>query len=462
MKLKRFSGEKKRGMAKENNRAFYSAVLRIAVPVILQNLITIGVNMVDTLMLGQYGETQLSGSSLANEFITIFQILCMGMGGGAAVLTAQYWGAKDLPSLRKAIAIMLRFCLMIAGAFTVAVLCFPSQIMGLYTPDPLIVDMGTRYFRYSAYTFILSGVSLTLMIILKSIRQMKVPLFISIAAFSVNVFCNWVFIFGHLGMPEMQIEGAALGTLIARGVECLLVVWYVFCRDKQIGFRVRHLFQRCGDLVRVYFRYSLPVICSDGLLALGNSLVAVIGGHIGAAFVSANAVISQVVRMSTVFNQGISQASSTLTGNTLGEGDCDRAFRQGKILLRLSFLAGLVASGIILLVTPAIIGQYSFSAETMAVAEQLTAAVALMVVFQTLQGVTTKGILRGGGDTMFLVFADVFFLWFVSVPLGYMAALVWHLPPFVVYIALKSDYILKSMLCIYRFYTRKWMRRVSV
>ena len=153
-------------MTKESNRAFYSAVLRIAVPVILQNLITIGVNMVDTLMLGQYGETQLSGSSLANEFITIFQILCMGMGGGAAVLTAQYWGAKDLPSLRKAMTIMLRFCLMIAGAFTVAVLCFPSQIMGLYTPDPLIVDMGTRYFRYSAFTFILSGVSLTLMIVL--------------------------------------------------------------------------------------------------------------------------------------------------------------------------------------------------------------------------------------------------------------------------------------------------------
>lgn len=448
-------------MDKSEKKSFYLLVAKIAVPVILQNLITIGVNMMDTIMLGSYGELQLSGASLANEFINIFQILCMGMGGGAAVLTAQYWGANDKVSMKKTITIMLRFCFGISLLFTAVSLLWPAEIMRLFTPDEAIVAKGVLYFRISAFTYVIFGVTQTMTIILKSVRQMKIPLLVSIGAFFINIFFNWVFIFGNLGAPEMQIEGAALGTLIARLFEFVMISGYVLLRDKKIEYCIRDLFMPCIDHAAIYFRYSLPVMCSDGLLAVGNSVVAVIGGHIGAAFVSANAIVSQIVRMSTVFNQGISQASSTITGNTLGAGDRARTFLQGKILLRLSLMAGILASVIILIVSPAIIGQYNIAQDTIDVAYQLMRAVAVMVIFQALQSVTTKGILRGGGDTMFLMVADVVFLWCVSIPLGYVAGLVLHLPAFWVYIALKIDYLLKSLLCIYRFYTKKWMRRVT-
>lgn len=449
-------------MSRFKNGGFYKSVALIAIPVILQNLITIGVNMVDTIMLGSYGEIQLSGSSLANEFINVFQILCMGMGGGAAVLTAQYWGAEDISSLKKVITIMLRFCLAIAMAFTVASLAFPGAIMRLFTPDQAIIEKGALYLRISAYAYVFFGVTQVMSIVLKSTRQMKVPLIVSIAAFFANIFFNWVFIFGNLGAPEMQIEGAALGTLIARVLEFACMAFYVFFRDERIRYRLRDMFVSCKSHTAIYFRYSLPVICSDGLLAVGNSVVAVIGGHIGAAFVSANAIISQIVRMSTVLNQGISQASSTITGNTLGAGDMDAAFSQGKIMLRMSLLAGILAGGIILLVSPPIIRQYNITEETVAVAYQLMYAVAVMVVFQALQSVTTKGILRGGGDTMFLVVADVVFLWCVSIPLGYLTGIVLGMPPFWVYVALKIDYLLKSLLCIHRFYSKRWMRCVTL
>lgn len=451
-----------RNRAKDRQgRAFYKTVALIAAPIILQSVFTIGVNMMDTMMLGRYGEVQLSGSSLANEFIHIFQILCMGIGGGAAVLTAQYWGAGDIKALRRTITIMLRFCIMIALGFTLATIAWPAQIMRLFTPEADVIEKGVLYLRISAFTYLFFGVMQTMSIVLRSVRLMRIPLMVSISAFFVNVFFNWVFIYGNLGAPEMQIEGAALATLISRVFEFSFVMVYVLVIDRRISYRVRDFFRPCGEQVRVFFRYSLPVIFSDSLLAVGNSVVAVIGGHIGMVFVSANAIISQIVRLSTVFNQGISQASSIIVGNTLGEGDRKKTYQRGRTLIRLSLAAGIFAGIVVLVLSPPIVRFFNVTQETVRVAGQLSYSVAIMVVFQALQSVLTKGVLRGGGDTLFLVVADVVFLWLASIPLGYLAGLVLKVPPFWVYMALKIDYILKTLLCLYRFKTKKWIRRVA-
>ena len=443
------------------DKRFYKAALTLALPVILQNMITIGVNIMDTIMLGSYGEVQLSGSSLANELINLFQILCMGMGGGAAVLTAQYWGKKDIPALKRTVAIMLRFSLGIASLFTLATALFPRQIMSIYTNIPEVIEKGALYFRMSLPTYILMGISLTLTLILRSIRKMMVPLITSIICFGVNIFFNWVFIFGHLGAPEMQIEGAALGTVIARVVETAIIAVYVFKKDEAVAMRVKDLFGKCGHQLKLYVQYSIPVMVSDSLLAFGNSAVAIIIGHISKEFVAANAIIATIVRLSTVFNQGLGSAAATITGNTLGERDPERAYREGVTFVSLSVLVGLLAAGIILCLSPFIIGQYNITEETRAIAWQLMYAVAMMVIFQAMQSVLTKGVLRGGGDTRFLMVVDVLFLWLLSIPLGALCGLVWHLPPFFVYTALKIDWAVKSLWCLGRLRSKKWIRIVD-
>ena len=442
-------------------KSFYKLILSIAVPVVLQNMITIGVNIMDTLMLGNYGEIQLSASSLANEFINIYHIMCMGMSMGAAVLTAQYYGAGNNPSLKKIVTIVLRMGLVIAAAFTVATLLFPEKLMRLYTPDEAVIEKGVLYFRISAVTYVLLGVSLILTNILRTVHQVRFPLVLSIVTFFVNVFFNWVFIYGRLGAPEMQIEGAALGTVIARLVECGSLVTYFFVFDKRIGYRIKDLFMKCGDHVRVYITYAIPVMVSDTLLALGNSAVSIIMGHIGASFVAANSIISQTVRLSTVFNQGLSSASSVITGNTLGKGERDKAYHQGVTFLCLSILIGLAAAVIILLISPLLVESFNITQETKDIAYQLMASVSVMMVFQTVQSVLTKGVLRGGGDTRFLMLADILFLWLASIPLGYLCGLVWHLSPFWIYAALKIDWVIKSVWCIFRLRSKKWIRVVQ-
>ena len=442
-------------------KSFYKLILSIAVPVVLQNMITIGVNIMDTLMLGNYGEIQLSASSLANEFINIYHIMCMGMSMGAAVLTAQYYGAGNNESLKKIVTIVLRMGLVIAAAFTAVTLLFPEELMRLYTPDEAVIEKGVLYFRISAVTYVLLGVSLILTNILRTVHQVRFPLILSIVTFFVNVFFNWVFIYGHLGAPEMQIEGAALGTVIARLVECGSLVTYFFVFDKRIGYRIKDFFMKCGDHVRVYITYAIPVMVSDTLLALGNSAVSIIMGHIGASFVAANSIISQTVRLSTVFNQGLSSASSVITGNTLGKGERDKAYHQGVTFLCLSVLIGLAAAVIILLISPLLVESFNITQETKDIAYQLMASVSVMMVFQTVQSVLTKGVLRGGGDTRFLMLADILFLWLASIPLGYLCGLVWHLSPFWIYAALKIDWVIKSIWCIFRLRSKKWIRVVQ-
>ena len=442
------------------DKQFYKTAVMLALPIVLQNMITIGVNIMDTIMLGSYGEIQLSGSSLAGEFINIFQILCMGMGCGAAVLTAQFWGKGDTKSLKHAVTIMMRICLSLAALFTIATIVAPSFIMSIFTDDPDVIEKGRIYFLWSTPTYLLMGLSLTLTLILRSVRKVMVPLWTSIICFFVNIFFNWVFIFGHLGAPEMQIAGAALGTLISRIVETSIIAVYVFKVDKSIGLRIRDLFGSCGGLLRTYLKYSIPVLISDGMLALGNTMVSIIIGHISTEYVAANAIIATIVRLSTVFTQGLGQASSVMTGNALGQGDTDRAYHQGVTFVTLSFLIGALASGIILSLSPLIIGFYNIEDTTREIAHQLMYAVAIMIVFQSSQSMLTKGVLRGGGDTKFLMIADVAFLWIASVPLGALCGLVWHLSPFVIYIALKIDWAIKSFICLFRLKSKKWIRIV--
>ena len=443
------------------DKTFYRKVLTIAVPIALQSLITIGVNMMDTIMLGSMGETQLSASSLANQFVQVFQIFCMGLGMGASVLIARFWGMRDRENLRKSITIMLRLTLALGTLFTLATIFFPRSILRIYTPDQGIIDAGRRYMRWIVACYYFQGLALTLTLVLRNVGLMRIPLYTSIGAFFVNIFFNWVFIFGKLGMPRMEIEGAALGTLISRAFEFGIIGGYFFLKDTRIGYRVKHITMRCRELVGDYIRVSIPVLVSDGLLALGNNAVSMIFGRLGENFVSAQAVTGVVQHCSTVVLTGVSQSAVILTGNTLGEGDVKKAQEQGEAFLGLAMAFGLLAGVFIFAIQRPVVNFYGLSAETNQIAYALMDAQAIIVFFQACNSMLTKGVLRGGGDTRFLMLADVLFLWVASLPLGYLAGLVWHLPPFWTYCFIRIDHVFKSIWCVFRLMSGKWIKKVS-
>ncbi|MEE1198553.1 MAG: MATE family efflux transporter [Acutalibacteraceae bacterium] len=450
-KIKRYLGD----------AALYRQMAKIAIPISLQSLITVGVNLADTVMLSGMGDAQLSASSLATQFITIFHICCMGIGMGASVLTSRFWGMKNESSLKMAITIMLRFCFIFSLVFTVATIIAPTLIMRIYTNDTTIISYGAVYLRWMIPTYFCLGFSLTCTIVLRSVGQVKIPLICSILAFFINIFFNWVFIFGHLGAPRMEIAGAALGTLIARVFELVFICGYFFFFDKRITYRIKDLFMKCRLMLREYVKISIPVLISDGLLALGNSAVATVMGHIGAAFVAANSVTTVVQQLSSVLTQGISNASGIITGHTMGKGDRQKAQEQGYAFLFMGFAIGCVAALIILLVRDPIIAFYNVSPEAKTIAKSLMNAILFIIIFQAMNSILTKGVLRAGGDTRFLMLGDIIFLWVASIPLGALAGLVLHLPPFWIYTFLKIDQIIKCIWCYFRLRSGKWLKNIK-
>lgn len=442
------------------DKLFYKKAASIAIPIALQGLITNGVNMMDTIMVGAVGETQLSAVSLANQFITIFHIFCMGIGMGASVLVSRYYGMGDSSSLKKTVSIMLRLCLLLSVLFCVATVFLPEQIMRIYTEETHIISYGVRYLKYSVASYFLLGLSLTCTIVLRNVGQVKIPLYTSIGAFFVNVGANYIFIFGKLGLPKMDVAGAAIGTLIARIFEFSVICGYLFFKDKEINFKIKDLFKSVGALWKEYIRISIPVLVSDGILALGNNSVAMVIGRLGESFVAANAVTAVTQQLSSVMTQGFSQAGAIVTGYTLGEGNRKKALEQGYAFLGIGFLFGLVAAIIIILISAPMISAYNLSSETQSIAKELMWSISIIVVFQATNSIMTKGVLRGGGDTKVLMIADNIFLWVASIPLGVIAGLVLHLPAFWIYFALKIDQVLKAFWCVIRLRSGKWIKKI--
>ena len=444
----------------ETERSFYKDLIRIALPVALQNVITTGVNLMDTIMLGQLGETALSASSLANQFITLFLFLCMGISMGASVLTSRYWGAKDLGSLKKVVTITLRFGIILALVFTIANVAVPRQIMTMYTKDLDVIDAGTSYLLWSSVTYLLVGLSTVLTNIMRSVDLPHIPFISAISAFFINVGANYIFIFGKLGAPAMGVAGAAIGTSIARLVEFGIIFGFFLFKDKNVHYRIKDMLLPCKNLIPEFLRISIPVMFSDGLLGIGENVLAIVMGHIGSAFVSANAITMVVQRISTIFITGLSFSSCFIIGKTLGKGNLESAKRQGNTFLLLGLTIGLLAGGIIFLIRTPVIHAYNITQTTMDIAEQLMDAISIIIIFRATNSILTKGVLRGGGDTRFLFLADTLTMWCIAIPLGACAGLVFHWSAFWVFICLHLDQIIKAIWCIIRLHSGKWIKKI--
>lgn len=450
-------------------KGFYKRVFLVALPIALQSLITIGVNMLDTIMVGRLGETQLSATSLANQFISIYHIFCMGLGMGASVLVSRYWGMREkepekaMLALKKTICIMVRLTVCLAMVFVLLTWLFPQWIMGMYVkPEETgIIENGITYLEFSVITYFFLGLSLVCTIVLRSVGLARLPLIVSIGAFFVNLFANYGLIFGHFGLPRMGIAGAAVATLIARFYEAAVICGYLFFVDKRIGIRIKDLGMKTGDLLWEYVRISIPVLISDGILAIGNNAVAMVIGRLGENFVSANAITAVTQQMSSVMIQGVSQAGAIVTGQTLGEGEREKALRQGYGFLGFGIVLGMISAAFIMLVSNPIIRYYQVSDVTANMAEQLMAAISLIVVFQSTNSIMTKGVLRGGGDTKILMVADNVFLWVLSIPMGIAAGFYLKLNPFWIYIGLKFDQIAKAIWCVIRLRSGKWIKKIK-
>lgn len=442
------------------NRAFYKKTAVLLAPVVLQNLITTGVNFLDNLMIGGLGEASIAAVSFGNTFYSLFNFICMGLGSGAVVLSSQFWGRGEKEPMRNVAAIALRLGALLGAVFSVLAIGFPRAVMRFYTNEPAVVTAGIPYLRAVGIIYFLVGVSSVCTYLLRSVGVVRIPMISSIGAFFLNLFFNWVFIFGKLGAPALGVVGAAIGTVIARVFEFCFIVGYFVWKDTRIAFRLKHLALRGGVLWGQYLKYAIPVLISDTLLGLSLSLTNTVLGHVGESVSAAAAITSSMIQIVTVLNTAVGTVSAIIIGNTIGEGDIPRAKREGNSYMILSFLFGLALIVPLLLLEGPYFSLYEISAETRAIAHGILMVNCCFLPFQTNAYASSKGVLRGGGDTRFIMVADSACIWLISLPLGALAAFLWGWPAVWIYICLRIQYPLKGIICFIRYASGKWIKEI--
>ena len=442
--------------------SFYRRALLLVLPVVLQNIINHGVNMMDTVMIGQLGEAAISASSLANQFYQIFNFLCMGISAAGLVLASQYWGANDKQTVKHVYDLCMQLVAAIGLGFSVVSMIFPEQIMAIYISDSEVIQEGAKYLRVTAFIYLPHGLSLVMANIVRSIGNAKLGLIVSCLSFIINIGANYVFIFGKLGMPAMGVMGAAIGTLCARIVEFTVCVVYMLKVEKNLKYNFAGLLRLPAKaLLKEFQRLGFPAIISDTILGLAASAMSIVLGCMGKEVVSAYAIVTVLDRMCNVATMGLSSAAAVMIGHTVGSGDFKRAQKEGWSFLAVSMGFGLLASVLVLAVGILSVDLYEITPDTRLIAISMMRASAIVVFFQSIQSALSKGILRGGGDTKFLMVADVIFQWCVSIPLGYLVGVVWKLPAFWVLIALRIDYIIKVFWLAFRLKNGKWIHKAQ-
>lgn len=441
---------------------FYKTALTIILPVVLQSIINQGVNMMDTIMVGKLGEVAISASSLANQFYMIYNFLCMGISAGGLVLASQYWGAQDTKTVKRVYDMCMQLVLLIGTCFALISAIIPEKIIALYIQDPDVIVEGAKYLRITALVFLPHGLSLVMSNIVRSIGNARLGLVISSISFIVNIGANYIFIFGKLGFPAMGVMGAALGTLCARIVEFLVCLVYMLKVEKVIRYRPGGILKLPKmALLKEFRRLGMPAVISDTILGLAASLTSMILGSMGKEVVSAYAIVNVMDRMCSVATMSVSSAASVMIGHTVGSGDFKQAQKEGYSFLALSVIFGLVAAILVLIIGIPAINLFEITVDTYGIAVLMMEASAIVVFFQSTQSALSKGILRGGGDTKFLMYADVLFQLLASIPLGYLFAVVLKVSPFWVLIALRIDYIIKSIWLISRLRSGKWIHKAK-
>ncbi len=440
---------------------FYKSVFALVIPMALQNLINVGVTAADVIMLGKVGETALSGASLAGQVQYIMVLFLFGLTSGATVLTAQYWGKGDRKAIEKILALGMKAAIAVTAIFMIAALVIPGLLMRIFTNDPAVIDQGILYLRIVAFSYILMGITQVYLYVMRSVERVVVATVVYLVSLIVNVILNAVFIFGLLGCPAMGIQGAALGTLIARVVELILVFGYARLFNKDIKFRIQYFLRTDKPLVQDFLRYALPVVMNEVMWGLGTAANTAILGHMGSAAVAANSVAQVARQLATVVTFGLSSATAIYLGKTIGEKKLEHAKAYAKRFLVLSVVMGVLGGALILIASPIATAFMSLSGAAKEYLRFMFFVMSYFVIAQAYNTTMIVGVFRSGGDTRFGLILDVSTMWGGSILCGWIAAFVFKLSVPVVYMILMCDELLKVPISSLRYRSYKWIRDIT-
>lgn len=439
---------------------FYRQIFKLVLPIIIQNLLSAAVSSADVVMLNYVGQSSISAVSLASQYANILFMVFYGLGTGATILCAQYYGKGDMQAIQVVEGIAMRFPLLIAVVFAGAALMVPGEMMRIFTADTELIAIGSSYLRFMSVSYLCWGITEVYLAVLRSIGRVMISTAMNILAFSLNVLLNAVFIFGLLGMPKLGAMGVAIATSLSRLIElaaCLAVSF--FSRD--IKLDVRYMFRRNKILFSDFVRLSLPALGNDISWSVAFSMYSVILGHLGTDVVAANSFVVVVRNFGTILCFGMASAGGILLGNIIGDNRLEEAEAGAKKLMKLTVITGALGGLIILAVTPFVLRHAALSEQAMHYLKYMLLINTYYVMGSAVNTTLIAGVFRAGGDSRFGFICDTIDMWCYAVPLGFLAAFVLKLPVMWVYFLLCTDEFVKWPWVIRHYRSGKWLNNIT-
>jgi putative MATE family efflux protein len=452
----------------KQEEGFYSRVWALVLPIVLQNLIMTSLGIVDTFMVGLLGEAPMAGVTMANTPVFIIQLVIFGLQSGSAVLISQYWGKRDSDAVNRVMGIGFYLAGAVSMAFALIMLLIPEKAMSLFTDNPLLIDISSRYIRIAGVSYVFNSITGVYTGAHRSMGYPKLGLSIFSVSMCLNTFMNWVLIFGKLGAPAMGVEGAALATLIARIAEFIIML--VHSRvSKRFIIDMKALFSPGSEMLKKFVRYSTPVLLNETMWGLGTAVYPTIMGHMegSTSIIAAFTVAGNIDKLTTVGTFSVAATAAILVGNEIGSGNRDKAYGMGAALSMTAFFTGLVTAGITLILVFTVIDPYVYrlfnlSDTSCGIATMMLVINCLLLASRSFNSTNIVGVLRGGGDVRAAMLIDILPLWLAAIPMAAICGLVIKTGILWVCLAVGLENLLKFGLGISRFRSRKWINDVTV
>ncbi|NLB90503.1 MAG: MATE family efflux transporter [Clostridiales bacterium] len=448
------------------DRQFYRTFFHLLIFVAAQNMLLYSVNLADTLMLGAYHQNSLAGAALANQTQFLLQMVINGIADGLLVLGTQYWGTKRINPIKRVVASAFRYGLPIVAVFFFTCLFFPSSILSLFTSDANVIAQGVVYLRILSFSFPLFFLTNLFIASQRCVENVSFGMWLSVITLTTNILLNLVLIFGLLGFPAMGIKGAAIATLISRIVEFFFALFYVLKKDKRLQMKLKDFFHIDALLHKDFFKIATPVVLSGASWGIAMSVQTAILGRLGSDAVSANAIATALFQVCTVISYGGASAAGIIIGKVVGQGDLVKTKEYTKSLQWIFLLLGALTFSFIQLLRGPIVSFYQqygggFTQQALTLSNSFINVLSVTSVGTAYQVACLTGIVRGGGNTKFVFFNDLIFMWGMVLPLALLGSFVFDWSPLVLFIVLKSDQITKCLVAVIYVNSYRWVRQLT-
>lgn len=442
----------------ERKRSLRKEIVRLALPIALQQFMTALVGACDAIMLGKLSQDAMSAVSLATQVTFVFNLFMFAFMAGENMFVAQYYGKGDYTGISQVFSLVTKICGCIAVVFLAGTLFFPEQLMRILTNEKTLIVLGSEYLRVIGISYVFSGIAQTFLAIMKNCGAVNMSTLINGVMVILNIVLNAVFIFGLSGFPKMGIKGAALATVLATVVQFLWSVGYVLCRIRAVKFSLRSCEKK---LFGRFWQKAVPLLINNLAWGIGFSMYSVIMGHLGTDAVAANGIANISKNLVVCFCLGLGNAGSIIVGNRLGADRLQEAKEVGETLTKTAIIAGIVSGLVLIALSPFITKMVDLTPTARGYLQKMLLISSYYIAGKSVNCMTIGGIFAAGGDSKFGMLCDSVTLWCIIVPLGCICAFILKLPVMVVYFVLNLDEIIKLPV-VYKHYKKyKWIKNLT-